>query len=286
MKKQNSEKISNDSLSRYLHDIDQIPLIPQKEEVSLAKKIRQGDRQALTKLVNANLKFVVFIARGYQDRGLPLDELICEGNLGLIEAAKRFDAERGIKFISYAVWWIRQSILRALANHSRLVRLPINHIWALHKALTIIEDLEQNLGRTPELEEVADKLKISPRILSKNMIYWGRELPLEDSTRPSGESLALIDKLSSDEFDAPTSKLVEESMKADIKIALESLTKTEAEVLRLYYGIEHERSMTLLEIGNEMSLSRERIRQIKNRALQKLRYFHRRENLRPYLGQL
>jgi len=284
MKNQNSEKKSSDTLSKYLHDINRIPLLPHKEEIVLAKKIRQGDKQALTKLVNANLKFVVFIAREYQDRGLPLDELISEGNVGLLEAAKRFDAERGIKFISYAVWWIRQSILRALANHSRLVRLPINHIWALHKVVTIIEDLEQDLGRTPELEEVADKLKISPNILSKNMMYWGRELPLEDSTRPSGESLALIDKISSNEFAAPSSKLVEESMKADIKMALESLTRTEAEVLRLYYGIERERSMTLLEIGNEMNLSRERIRQIKNKALQKLRYFHRRENLRPYLG--
>ena len=286
MKKENGEKRSRDSLARYLNDIDRFPLIPPKEEVTLAKRIKQGDNQALSKLVNANLKFVVFIAREYQDRGLPLDELISEGNLGLLEAAKRFDAERGIKFISYAVWWIRQSILRALANYSRLVRLPINHIWALHKVVTIIEDLEQNLGRTPELEEVADKLKISPGILSKNMMYWGREVPLEDSTRPSDESFALIEKLSSDEFAPPTSKLVEESMKADIKMALESLTNMEAEILRLYYGIEHERSMTLLEIGNEMNLSRERIRQIKNRALQKLRYFHRRENLRPYLGYL
>ncbi len=284
MKTQSSEKKSRDMLAKYLHDINQIPLLPHKEEISLAEKIRQGDKQALGKLVNANLKFVVFIAREYQDRGLPLDELISEGNLGLLEAAKRFDAERDIKFISYAVWWIRQSILRALANHSRLVRLPINHIWALQKVITIIEDLEQDLGRAPELEEVADKLNISPTTLSKNMMYWGRELPLEDSTRPSDESLALIDKISSDEFAPPSSKLVEESMKADIKMALESLTKTEAEVLRLYYGIERERPMTLLEIGNQMNLSRERIRQIKNKALQKLRYFHRRENLRPYLG--
>ena len=283
MKTENTEKRSSDSLARYLHDIDQIPLLPLKEEVLLARRIRQGDKQALSKLVNANLKFVVFIAREYQDRGLPLDELISEGNLGLLEAAKRFDAERGIKFISYAVWWIRQSILRALANHSRLVRLPINHIWALHKVVTIIEDLEQDLGRTPDLEEVADKLKISPRILSKNMMYWGKELPLEDSTRPSEESLALIDKISSEEFAAPSSKLVEESMKTDINLALDSLTKSEADVLRLYYGIEQERPMTLLEIGHAMNLSRERIRQIKNKALQKLRYFHRRENLRPYL---
>ncbi len=284
MKNENNEKRSSDTLAKYLRDIDRIPMLPFKEEIVLARKIRQGDKQALTRLVNANLKFVVFIARDYQDRGLPLDELISEGNIGLLEAAKRFDAERGIKFISYAVWWIRQSILRALANHSRLVRLPINHIWALHKVVTIVEDLEQDLGRTPELEEVANKLKMSPNMLSKNLMYWGKEIPLEDSTRPSDESLALIDKICSDEFATPASKLVEESMKTDIKMALESLSKTEAEVLRLYYGIEKERAMTLLEIGNEMKLSRERIRQIKNKALQKLRYFHRRENLRPYLG--
>lgn len=284
MKKQNREKKPQDVLAKYLHDINQIPLLPFHEEMLLAKRIRAGDDQALTKLVNANLKFVVFIAREYQDRGLPLDELISEGNIGLLEAAKRFDAERGIKFISYAVWWIRQSILRALANHSRLVRLPVNHVWALQKIVSIIDTMERDLGRTPELEEVANRLKISPKTLSQSMMYWGRELSLEDSTRPSAESLALIDKLSSEEFAPPTSKLFEESMKAEIKMALASLSKTEEEVLRLYYGIEKERPLTLVEIGNKMKLSRERIRQIKNKALRKLQYFHRRENLRPYLG--
>jgi len=272
-------------LSKYLHDIQQIPMISMKEEIQLARDVREGDKKALARLVNANLKFVVFIARDYQDRGLPLDELISEGNLGLLEAAKRFDVDRGIKFISYAVWWIRQSILRALANHSRLVRLPINHIWALQKVVATIETLEQDLGRSPELEEVAEKMNVTTRTLSKNMMYWGRELSLEDSTRPTEESLALIEKLSSDEFAAPSSQLIEESMKTDIKLALESLTKNEAEVLRLYYGIENDRPMTLLEIGSEMNLSRERIRQIKNKALRKLRYLHRRENLRPYLDR-
>lgn len=284
MKKQAKEKKSSDVLTKYLHDINPIPLLPQKEELFLAQRIREGDKQALAKLVNSNLKFVVFIAREYQERGLPLDELISEGNMGLLEAAKRFDAQRGIKFISYAVWWIRQSILRALANHSRLVRLPINHIWALQKVVAIIENLEQDLGRSPEIEEIAQKLKISPKTLSRNMIYWGRELWLEDSTRPSQESLSLIDKIGSDEFAAPSSRLIEESMKTEIKLALDSLTYTEAEVLRLYYGIDQERPLTLLEIGSQINLSRERIRQIKNKALQKLRYIHRRENLRPYLG--
>ena len=285
MKNKFGSKSMNNILSKYLHDIEQIPLISSKEEVRLAKEIRKGDKKAMTKLVNSNLKFVVFIARDYQDRGLPLDELISEGNLGLLEAAKRFDVDRGIKFISYAVWWIRQSILRALANHSRLVRLPINHVWALQKVVSTIEMLEQNLGRSPELEEIADKLKIAPRTLSKNMMYWGRELSLEDSTRPTEESLTLLERLSSEEFAAPSSKLIEESMKTDIKLALESLTETEETVLRLYYGIENDRPMTLLEIGDEMDLSRERIRQIKNKALRKLRYIHRRENLRPYLDR-
>lgn len=284
MKKQAKEKKSTDVLAKYLHDINPIPLLPQKEERFLAQRIREGDRQALSKLVNSNLKFVVFIAREYQDRGLPLDELISEGNMGLLEAAKRFDAQRGIKFISYAVWWIRQSILRALANHSRLVRLPINHIWALQKVVAIIENLEQDLGRSPEIEEIAQKLNMSAKTLSRNMIYWGRELWLEDSTRPSQESISLIDKIGSDEYTEPSSRLIEESMKKEIKMALDSLTCTEAEVLRLYFGIDQERPLTLLEIGGQINLSRERIRQIKNRALQKLRYIHRRENLRPYLG--
>ncbi len=285
MKKKFNSKNVNTVLSKYLHDIERIPLISSKEEVKLAKEIRNGNKKAMTKLINANLKFVVFIARDYQDRGLPLDELISEGNVGLLEAAKRFDVDRGIKFISYAVWWIRQSILRALANHSRLVRLPINHVWALQKVVSTIETLEQNLGRSPELEEVAEKLKIAPRKLSKNMMYWGRELSLEDSTRPTEESLSLIERLSSDEFAAPSSNLIEESMKTDINLALDSLSKTESEVLRLYYGLDNDRPMTLLEIGNEMNLSRERIRQIKNKALRKLRYIHRRENLRPYLDR-
>ncbi len=285
MKNLAEDKKSSGVLSKYLRDIEKIPLLPQKEERLLARRISQGDSQALARLVNANLRFVVFIAREYQDRGLPLDELISEGNMGLLEAARRFDAERGIKFISYAVWWIRQSILRALANHSRLVRLPINHIWALQKVVAIVEELEQVLGRTPELEEVAAKMKISSNFLAKNMMYWGRELWLEDSTRPSDESLSLIDKLSSEEFAPPQGRLFEESMKKEIQLALASLTRCEAHVLRLYFGIDQERPRTLLEIGQDLNLSRERIRQIKNKALQKLRYFHRREKLRPYLSE-
>lgn len=275
---------SKDCLGKYLQDINRIPLLSYHEEVSLAQKIQRGDQQALARLVNANLKFVVFVAREYQDLGLPLDELISEGNLGLLEAARRYDASRGTKFISYAVWWIRQAILRALANHSRLVRLPVNHVWAYSKIGHVIETLEQDLGRSPELHEVASQLKITPAQLSKQLAVWRNAVPLEDSTRPDEESLDLIDKISSDEFNAPMDDLLDESMRTDIEAALASLPRMEADVLRRYFGIDRERAMTLLEIGNEMKLSRERIRQIKNKALKKLRHYQRRELLRPYLG--
>lgn len=274
---------TKNTLTTYLNEINKIPPLTQKEERILSRKIEQEDKAALSKLIKANLKFVVFIAREYQDKGLPLEELISEGNLGLIEAARRFDAKRGIKFISYAVWWIRQSILRAIANHSRLVRLPINHVWSLQKMVNTLEDLEQNLGRPPELEEVAHELKISPQKLSKDLSYWGKEISLNESFVPIEDSQPLIERIRSDEFLPPNSKLIDESFKFEINQALNSLNSKEAEVLRLYFGISCERPLTLLEIGERMSLSRERIRQIKNKAIRKLRYIHRREKLQPYL---
>ncbi len=272
-----------DTTNIYLNEIDKIPSLTRDEEKGLAEKIKQGDRQALSRLVKANLKFVVFIAKEYQDKGLPLDELISEGNLGLIEAARRFDANRGIKFISYAVWWIRQSILRALANHSRLVRLPINHIWSLQKVINTLEEMEQDLGRTPELEEVAEELNIPAQKLFKDLSYWGKEVSLDDSNGMNDDSQPLIDRVSSDEFLPPNSELIRESLDYEINAALGSLQPDEAKVLRLYYGIGQERQLTLLEIGSIMNLSRERIRQIKNKALRKLRYIHRREKLQPFL---
>jgi len=281
----NNHKYS-DILAKYLHDLDQIPQISPAEEISLARQIKEGDKQALNKLVRSNLKFVVYIAREYEERGLPLDELISEGNLGLLEAANRFDPERGYKFISYAVWWIRQSILRALAKYSRLVRVPINRTWIVQKMATIVNNLEQDLGRTPALEEVAKALNIPVEELSENLSYLKHEVFLEDSTRPFEDSLSWIDKISSEEFSAPSSRLIEESMKTDIRLALESLTPTEAEVLRKYFGIDRERPLTLLEIGDELNLSRERIRQIKNKGLRRLQYFHRREKLRFYLDDM
>ncbi len=285
MKANNYNKYS-DILAKYLHDLDQIPQLSPAEEIELARNIKQGDKQALNKLVRANLKFVVYIARDYEDRGLPLDEIISEGNLGLLEAARRFDPDRGFKFISYAVWWIRQSILRALAKYSRLVRVPINRTWVLQKVAAIVNNLEQDLGRTPVLEEIAKELNIPIEELSENLSYLKHEVFLEDSTRPFDDNLSLIDRISSEEFAAPTSGLIEESMKTDIRMALDSLEPTEAEVLRKYFGIDRERPLTLLEIGDEMNLSRERIRQIKNKALRRLQYFHRRERLRFYLGEM
>jgi len=285
MKANNYHKYS-DILAKYLNDLDQIPQISPEEEIELARKIKQGDKHALNKLVRANLKFVVYIARDYEDRGLPLDELISEGNLGLLEAAHRFDPDRGFKFISYAVWWIRQSILRALAKYSRLVRVPVNRTWILQKVATIVNNLEQDLGRSPILEEIAEQLEISEEELSENLSYLKHEVFLEDSTRPFDDNLSLIDRISSEEFAAPISGLIEESMKTDIRLALESLEPTEAEVLRKYFGIDRERPLTLLEIGDEMNLSRERIRQIKNKALRRLQYFHRREKLRFYLDEM
>ena len=267
----------------YLNELDKIPVLTKDEEKKLSQKIKSGDKAALSKLIKANLKFVVFIAREYQDKGLPFEELISEGNLGLIEAARRFDTDRGIKFISYAVWWIRQSILRALANHSRLVRLPINHIWSLQKMIHTLENMEQYLGRPPELEEIAAKLNISPQKLNKNLAYWSREVSLDDSTITLNDSQPLIDRISSDEFLPPNSKLLNESLRIEIDDALNSLARSEAKVIRLYYGIGVERPLTLLEIGEIMNLSRERIRQIKNKAIRKLRYIHRREKLQPYL---
>ncbi len=285
MKTKNTNKYS-DILGKYLHDLDRIPQLLPEEEVDLARRIQQGDQQALNKLVRSNLKFVVYIAREYEERGLPLDELISEGNLGLLEAARRFDPERGFKFISYAVWWIRQSILRALAKYSRLVRVPINRTWVLQKVATIVNALEQDLGRTPVLAEIAKELGIPIEELSENLSYLRHEVFLEDSTRPFDDSLSLIDRISSEEFAAPTSGLIEESMKTDIRLALDSLEAAEAEVLRKYFGIDQERPLTLLEIGEMMNLSRERIRQIKNKALRRLQYFHRREKLRFYLDEM
>ena len=282
MKKQ-SLKHNADILNKYVQDIEQYPRLNKDEEIILARKVKQGDPQAINELVRANLKFVIFIAREYEDCSLPLDELVSEGNLGLIEAARRFDVDRGNKFISYAVWWIRQSILRALGKYSRTVRLQINRVWVMGKVVKAIKKLEQELGRSATIEELAEEVEISPQELSKNLVYMKDELFLDDSTRPDNDQMKLIDQIGSEEFDSPLIKLFEESMKTDIKLVLKTVDEAEERVLRLYYGIENEHAKTLNEIGEIMNLSRERIRQIKNSGLRKLRYLNRREKLQQYL---
>ncbi|MCR4438248.1 MAG: sigma-70 family RNA polymerase sigma factor [bacterium] len=271
-------------LRAYLAEISKIPLLSVEQEVELSEKAKRGDDRALQRLVEANLRFVVMVAKEYQDQGLPITDLINEGNLGLMEAARRFDSTRGIKFISYAVWWIRQSILQAIANYGRLVRLPINQVWTRNKVLKASTALEQDLGRDPSIEEIASELKTDSSTLLRNMRLWGRDVSLEDSVSWGDEDIRVVDRLPDKDLPEPDSPLVSESLREEIENALKSLDKREAEVLRLFFGIGQYRPLTLGEIGEVMHLSRERIRQIKDRALRRLRHISRSEKLRPYLG--
>ena len=274
----------NPQLKAYLADINKIPLLTVDEEVKLAELAQNVDKRALRKLVESNLRFVVMVAKDYQDQGLPITDIINEGNIGLMEAARRFDGTRGIKFISYAVWWIRQSILQAIANYGRLVRLPVNQVWTRNKVLKASTNLEQGLGRDPSIDEIAAELDTDSSALLKNMKLWGKDISLEDSMGWGEDDVRVVDRLPDEELPGPDIPLVDESMNKEIKEALNSLEKREAEVLKLYFGIGEFRPLTLGEIGDRMSLSRERIRQIKDRALRRLRHASRSEPLRPFLG--
>ena len=274
----------NPQLKAYLADINKIPLLSVDEEVKLAELAQNGDKTALRKLVESNLRFVVMVAKDYQDQGLPITDIINEGNIGLMEAARRFDGTRGIKFISYAVWWIRQSILQAIANYGRLVRLPVNQVWTRNKVLKASTNLEQGLGRDPSIDEIAAELDTDTSSLLKNMKLWGKDISLEDSMGWGEDDVRVVDRLPDVDLPEPDNPLVDESMNKEIKEALDSLEKREAEVLKLYYGIGEFRPLTLGEIGDRMQLSRERIRQIKDRALRRLRHASRSEPLRPFLG--
>ncbi|MCI0513502.1 RNA polymerase sigma factor RpoD/SigA [candidate division KSB1 bacterium] len=275
---------SNPALSRYFHEINHIPLLSKEEEQTLATQIKEGHEDSLKKLVESNLKFVVAVAKSFQDRGLPLSDLISEGNLGLIEAARRFDEKRGIKFISYAVWWIRQSILKALARHARTVRYPLSQLWTFQKAIKAYGDLQQILGRSPTLDELAQQIGSTTKKLVLAMESWEREIFLEASLNGSDNELRLIDRIENELAHPPDFSLIDQSLKMEIGMVLATLPPREAEVLRLYYGIDQPRPMTLLEIGAQLDLSRERIRQLKNRALKRLRLAKRREKLRTFLG--
>lgn len=271
------------SLDKYLQEIGKVDLITSEEEIELAQRIKKGDQRALEKLVKANLRFVVSVAKQYQNQGLSLGDLINEGNLGLIKAAKRFDETRGFKFISYAVWWIRQSILQALAEQSRIVRLPLNRVGALNKIGKAFSNLEQEFEREPSAEELSEELNIPINEIADTLKISGRHVSVDAPFAP-GEENRLLDVISNDAQPAPDHGLMKESLKQEIERALSTLTEREAEVIRLYFGLNSEHSLTLEEIGEKFNLTRERVRQIKEKAIRRLRHASRSKALKAYLG--
>jgi len=266
----------------YLKEIGETPLLVAAEEVSLAKRIKQGDQNALDRLTKANLRFVVSVAKQYQNQGLSLADLINEGNIGLIKAAKRFDETRGFKFISYAVWWIRQAILQALAEQSRIVRLPLNRVGTLHKIGKVASHLEQEFGRQPSPDEIARKLELSASEVSDTLKISNTHLSL-DAPFSTSEDNSLIDVLEDELQPPPDESLLKDSLRLEIEKSLETLTPREAEVINLYFGLSHEKALTLEEIGVRFNLTRERVRQIKEKAIRRLRHASRSKSLRAYL---
>ena len=271
------------SLDKYLQEIGKVDLITADEEVELAQLIKAGDQIALEKLTKANLRFVVSVAKQYQNQGLTLPDLINEGNLGLIKAAKRFDETRGFKFISYAVWWIRQSILQALAEQSRIVRLPLNKIGSINKINKMFAFLEQENERPPSAEEIAKKLDMTVNDVKESMKNSGRHVSM-DAPLIEGEDSNLYDVLNSGESPNPDRKLLHESLRIEINRALETLTPREADVVKLYFGLGEHQPMTLEEIGETFDLTRERVRQIKEKAIRRLKHTSRSKILMTYLG--
>ena len=271
------------SLDKYLQEIGKVDLITAEEEVELAQRIKEGDEIALEKLTKANLRFVVSVAKQYQNQGLTLPDLINEGNLGLIKAAKRFDETRGFKFISYAVWWIRQSILQALAEQSRIVRLPLNKIGSINKINKMYAFLEQANERVPSAEEIAKELDMTVSDVKESMKNSGRHVSM-DAPLVEGEDSNLYDVLKSGESPNPDKGLLHESLKTEIERALETLTPREADVVRLYFGLAEHHAMTLEEIGETFDLTRERVRQIKEKAIRRLKHTSRSKILKTYLG--
>jgi len=274
---------ANQSLEKYLQEIGEMELLTPSQEIDLARQIRKGNQRALEKLTKANLRFVVSVAKQYQNQGLLLGDLINEGNLGLIKAAKRFDETRGFKFISYAVWWIRQSILQALAEQSRVVRLPLNRVGALNKIGKAYSNLEQEFEREPSPEEIAEQLDMSTFEVTDTMKMSGRHLSM-DAPFNQGEDNRLLDIIQDSGQSPPDNTLMDESLKIEVERALETLSDREAEVVRLYFGLNREHPLTLEEIGELFNLTRERVRQIKEKAIRRLRHTSRSKVLRAYLG--
>lgn len=281
-----SKQITNresQSLDKYLQEIGKVDLLTPDEEVELAKRIKEGDQIALEKLTKANLRFVVSVAKQYQNQGLSLGDLINEGNLGLIKAAQRFDETRGFKFISYAVWWIRQSILQALAEQSRIVRLPLNRVGSLNKISKTFSELEQKFEREPSPEELAEVLEVTTAEVVDTMKISGRHVSM-DAPFIQGEENSLLDVLENDSEETPDQGLITDSLRKEVQRALSTLTQREADVITLYFGLNGEHALTLEEIGEKFSLTRERVRQIKEKAIRRLRHTSRSKALKPYLG--
>lgn len=272
------------SLEKYLQEIGKVDLLTPEEEVDLAQRIKQGDQEALEQLTKANLRFVVSVAKQYQNQGLSLSDLINEGNLGLIKAAQRFDETRGFKFISYAVWWIRQSILQALAEQSRIVRLPLNKVGSLNKINRAFSELEQEFEREPSPEELAELLEITTEEVETTLGVAARHVSM-DAPFVEGEDNSLLDVLENDKTPETDSELeYSQSLRTEIERSLGTLTSRQADVLKLYFGIGIEHPMSLEDIGDKFGLTRERVRQIKDKAINKLRSASRSKLLKHYLG--
>ncbi len=272
------------SLDKYLHEIGKVRLLSSEEEVLLAKKIKNGDEKALELLINANLRFVVSVAKQYQNQGLSLPDLINEGNLGLIKAAQRFDETRGFKFISYAVWWIRQSILQSLAEQARIVRLPLNKIGSINKVNNTFARLEQDFQREPTSEEIADVLDVAPKEVREALKVASRHVSM-DAPLKKDEDNTLYDVLLATDSESPDNHLLDESLQREIDRSLGTLSPREADIIRLYYGLNGEPPYSLEEIGKYFSLTRERVRQIKEKAIKRLKHTFRSKLLRTYLGE-
>lgn len=281
-----SKQITNresQSLDKYLQEIGRVDLLTPDEEVELAKRVREGDKVALEKLTKANLRFVVSVSKQYQNQGLSLGDLINEGNLGLIKAAKRFDPTRGFKFISFAVWWIRQSIMQALAEQSRIVRLPLNRVGSLNRISRTSSQLEQKYEREPTPEELAEVLEVTSKEVSDTIKVSGRHISV-DAPFVQGEENSLLDVLEGDGETKPDDDLMLESLRKEIGRALSTLTERQAEVVTLYFGLNGRNAMTLEEIGEKSNLTRERVRQIKEAAIKKLKNASASGTLKAYLG--
>jgi len=281
-----SKQITNresQSLDKYLQEIGKVDLITSDEEVKLAQRIRDGDQMALEKLTKANLRFVVSVAKQYQNNGLTLGDLINEGNVGLIKAAKRFDETRGFKFISYAVWWIRQSIMQALAEQSRIVRLPLNRVGSLNKISKTFSDLEQKFQREPSPEELAEVLQVTTEEVVDTLKVGGRHVSM-NAPFVQGEENSLLDVLENNSEETPDAELMVDSLRREVLRALSTLTQREADVVAYYFGLNGVHAMTLEEIGEKFSLTRERVRQIKEKATRRLRQSSRSKTLKSYLG--